>query len=248
MSTAAFVRGYISRLPKSQPFATRELLAFGNRDAIDRQLGLLVAKGVIRRMARGVFVREDSDMVLPSMVDIAMAKARAFGKHIVEHGRLLAEEYNLKKNVSMMTPRQLRRHKKDEKELKQSAGRFAVLGSTSSFGTYYGRVHFKHVAPKKYFMAQHSVGRVLVARWQVGLLGIVDTAKLQSQANFNAFKARQVKELAAWSVGWLNELLRAEPPRADIRAPWRFCPLPVPVYREYADSLVRESPPGYRVA
>lgn len=248
MSTAAFVRGYIGQLPKGKAFVTRELLAFGNRNAIDRQLGLLVAKGMIRRMARGVFVREDADMVLPTMLDIAMAKARGFGKHIVEHGSNLAKEFNLKKNDAMMTPKQLKRHHSDEKELKHSAGRFAVLGSTSSFGTYYGRVHFKHVAPKKYFMAQHSVGRVLVARWHVGLLGIVDTAKLQEQANFNAFKARQVKELAAWSVGWLNELLRAEPPKADIRAPWRFCPLPVPVYPEYAGSMVRESPPFYRVA
>jgi hypothetical protein len=248
MSTAAFVRGYISQLPKNQLFVTRELLAFGNRDAIDRQLGLLVAKGVIRRMARGVFVRADLDMVLPAMLDIAKAKARAFGKHLVEHGSNLAEEFNLKKNTAAMTPRQLQRHLKDEQEFKHSAGRFAVLGSSSSFGTYYGRVHFKHVAPKKYFMAQHTVGRVLVGRWWVGLLGIVDTAKLQMQANFNAFKAKQVKELAAWSVGWLNELLRAEPPRADVRAPFSFCPLPVPVYPEYAGFKVQESPPLYRVA
>ncbi len=248
MSTAALVRGYINRLPKNQVFVTRELLAFGNRDAIDRQLGLLVARSIIRRVARGVFVREDPGLVVPTMETIAKAKARAFGKHIVDHVSILAKEFNLKKNVTVMTPKQLLRHQKDEEELKHSAGRFAVLGSTSSFNTIYGRVHFKHVAPKKYFMAQHSVGRVIAARWHVGLYGIVDTKKLQIQASFNAFKAKQVKELAVWSVGWLNELMRAEPPRADIKAPWRFCPLPVPVYPEYEDRMVQESSPLYRVA
>lgn len=248
MSTAAFVRSYINHLPKDQPFATRELLAFGNRDAIDRQLGLLVMKGMILRMARGVFVRVDVGMVLPPIGAIARTKARAFGKHIVEHGSNLAKEFNLRKNVAAMSPKQRIRHQKDEEELKHSAARFAVLGSTSSFETYYGRVHFKHVAPKKYFMAQHSVGRVITARWHVGLQGIVDTRKLQMQAAFNAFKAKQVRELAAWSVGWLNELLRAEPPKAGIKAPWRFCPLPVPVYPEYEGCMVKESPPLYRVA
>ncbi len=248
MSTAAFVRGYIGRLPKNEPFVTRELLAFGKRNAIDRQIGLLIRKGTIMRMARGVFVRVDKDLVLPTMFEIAKAKARAFGKHLVEHGTNLALEFNLKKNPAHMTPRQLRRHQKDEKEFEQSAGRFAVLGSTSSFGTYYGRVHFKHVSPKKYFMTQHSVGRVVVARWHVGMLGIVDTSKLQRQTNFNAFKSKQVKELAAWSVGWLNELLRAEPPKADIFAPKKFCPLPIPVYPEFRGFMVQESPPLYRVA
>ncbi len=112
MSTAALVRGYINRLPKNQAFATRELLAFGNRDAIDRQLGLLVMKRMIRRMARGVFVREDPGLVLPTMEEIAMVKARAFGKHIVEHGSNLAKEYNLRKNVALMNPKQLLRHQK----------------------------------------------------------------------------------------------------------------------------------------
>ncbi len=248
MSTGALVRGYIGRLPKNQPFATRELLAFGKRSAIDRHTGLMVNKGLIMRMARGVFVRVEEGMTLPTVIEIARTKARAFGKHIVEHGTDLAKEFNLKKNVAAMSTKQLQRHLKDEDEYQHSAGLWAVLGSTSSFATYYGRVHFKNVAPKKYFMAQHSVGRVIVARWHVGLHAIVNIAKLQSQASFNAFKAKQVKELAAWSVGWLNELLRAEPPKADIRAPWRLCPLPVPVYPEYVESKVREPTSFYRVA
>lgn len=77
---------------KGDMFTTRELLCYGNRNAIDQILFRLVKAGIIIRLAWGVFVRqedyEDSGIPLPSPMEVAREKARAFCREVY----ILAEE------------------------------------------------------------------------------------------------------------------------------------------------------------
>ena len=73
-----FIQRHIRMLPARQIFTTREVLIYGTRTAVDSALSRMVEREVIARLARGVFVRDDS--AEPTVAEIASAKAKAYGK------------------------------------------------------------------------------------------------------------------------------------------------------------------------
>jgi hypothetical protein len=83
MWTATFIRRHIFSLPADQPFTTRDCLIYGVRAAVDQTLYRLVKKGTIRRLARGIFVRDERKYF--SVFEIASIKAEAFGRKILKH-------------------------------------------------------------------------------------------------------------------------------------------------------------------
>ena len=78
----------------------------------DQALSRLVKCGILIRVTRGVFIKESS--IMPSAMEVARAKARAFGKEIARHGADLAKELGLTQVVSQVQ-------------------KFAVNGRSSSF-------------------------------------------------------------------------------------------------------------------
>ncbi len=80
--TSPFVRRYINRLSPNTIFSTQEVLQYGTRAAIDKALSRLVKNGHIIRIARGLFRKEDYDVPLPPIIEIAKFKAQAFNKEI----------------------------------------------------------------------------------------------------------------------------------------------------------------------
>ncbi|MBI4533459.1 MAG: type IV toxin-antitoxin system AbiEi family antitoxin domain-containing protein, partial [Candidatus Melainabacteria bacterium] len=57
MFTSSFIKRHIYRLPLDKIFSTRDFLIYGSRTAVDQTLAKLVKKGMIIRLARGVFVK-----------------------------------------------------------------------------------------------------------------------------------------------------------------------------------------------
>ncbi|MBC8000227.1 MAG: hypothetical protein IAF58_19890 [Leptolyngbya sp.] len=219
MATAVFVRSYISKLPEGQIFATRELLTFGKRSAVDKVLQTLTLKGAILRLARGIFVRADVGLETPSLEEIVRAKARAFSKLAVSLGCVVAKKFGLKKSTKNMSPKQKVQHKKNEEVNESCAGRYAIVGATTSFETVHGRVLFKAVAPRKHILAQNKVGRILVALWHLGKSSSVEFEALQSMARLKRPEKKLIKKLAAWTPSWLNQYFLNGTLRADICAP-----------------------------
>jgi len=78
MWTASDIRRHIFGLPARQPFSTRDCLVYGKRSAVDQELYRLVKNGEIRRLARGLFVRDQK--IEFSVFEIANLKAQAFGR------------------------------------------------------------------------------------------------------------------------------------------------------------------------
>jgi len=60
----------------------RELLGYGRKKAIDTVLGRLVDRGVITRLARGVYIYPDLSKPLPSVAQIAEAKIAIFARRV----------------------------------------------------------------------------------------------------------------------------------------------------------------------
>ncbi len=75
------IRKHISDMPEGQPFATREMLGYGPRKAVDSAIYRLIDQQFIVRVARGIFVKATSAM--PTLAQIVLAKAKAFGKDVL---------------------------------------------------------------------------------------------------------------------------------------------------------------------
>src|SRR5262245_59954202 len=96
MWTASKIRRFVSQLPKGQIFASMELVHMGPRYMIDSTTSNMVKAGVIIRLARGVFVRNDDDLELPSKEEVAAYNAKIFAKRIFVHGSQAAAALGLK--------------------------------------------------------------------------------------------------------------------------------------------------------
>src|SRR5271163_787705 len=91
----AFIRRFVFNFPLDQIFTTRDCLKFGLRNAVHVALFRLVEEGIIIRLARGVFIREGSNLKNIGPWEVAEAKAKAFGKEIAKHGAKIAMELGL---------------------------------------------------------------------------------------------------------------------------------------------------------
>ncbi len=218
MSTVFHVRRFIADLPPQTIFVTRELLTFGDRKSIDWLTCILVRRETILRLARGVFVRNDVGMELPSLLQIAEAKARAFGKLIIPTLENLAKKRDLKK------PSKVDRR---VKEIPDYAGvaQFSVIGCKGNFHTEHGRVTFKSIAPRKFFLHQEKVGKTILAMWHATERAEYCSVRLQNYEQFNREEKKRVKELSAWAPSWLHFYLYPREARADIHAPWSIFPM-----------------------
>src|SRR5277367_596139 len=98
MYTATLIRRHIHQLKEDKPFSVRDFLNYGSRNAVDQVFHRLVKSGQIIRVARGLFVKHTSPM--PSILDVALAKALAFGKTIVTHGSQAAHQLSLCANTA----------------------------------------------------------------------------------------------------------------------------------------------------
>jgi hypothetical protein len=107
----------------------------------------MVKDGFITRLARGIFVRDVSKE--PSVFEIAAAKAKAFDVTIVEHAERVLSNLKISRAAS-------------EEFV------YAKTGSSTSFWTIHGRVHFKGVCEKKLALVATRVGQIVYALWHLG--------------------------------------------------------------------------------
>ena len=117
-----FIVRHINSIPATQIFATRHMLIYGSRKAVDSCLGRLVTSGEIHRLARGVFVRDRSGN--PTMTQIVEAKLKAWSGKVAIHAKKILTGFNLTTGDYDHT--------------------FVKNGSSSSFQTVRGRAYLKN--------------------------------------------------------------------------------------------------------
>jgi len=145
----------------------------------------MVSNGFIVRLARGVFVMDESNH--PSMADIVKAKLQSYQSYVSRHAESMLHELSL--------------------ILFGNSDTFAKYGSSSSFATVRGRAYLKNICGRKMSLCQTLVGSMVYALWYLGKKsqGCAIESVDKATANFN----RQERELfwlsSALMPAWLNE-------------------------------------------
>ncbi len=188
MSCPSNVLRFISILPAGQVFTTRECLNLGTRACVDKALQKLVKTGYILRLTGGVFVRRFGLVKLPTMLEMAKIKAKAFGKELRIHGTDTAAEHKL-------TPQG------------NQEPTFYVDGSTSSFSYQGCRIHLKKCGRKSMRMEDSRAGLAIRALWSMGEEN-VDQFLINKIAHLwqsNRDEKQKIFLSKAWMPAWLGD-------------------------------------------
>jgi hypothetical protein len=90
----SIIRRIFSSHPRGSLVCSREIVRYCEREPMDQAIFRMVRRGEIIRITNGVFVRSDSDKLNFSALEVAKAKARAYGKQLCAHGTRLAQQFS----------------------------------------------------------------------------------------------------------------------------------------------------------
>jgi len=186
------VKRYIQFVTDGKIFTTRDCLAFGKRSAVDQALYRLVKIGWIRRLARGVFVKELGYIKDFSIFEIAKAKAEAFGRRIVEQPLFVAE------------PRTEKYGKRPNEAI------FLIDGRSSKFHIDGLKIQFKHVSPRKLKLAETIVGEAARAVWNLGEKLLDSIALMNATDFFNRDERIWFRRNIRWMPAWLSDQIQVD--------------------------------------
>lgn len=184
MWTSAFIRRHICRLPKGNPFTTRDMLRYGSRPAVDQTLYRMVKSGEILRLARGVFIVESPDAPLPSVLEVAMVKAQSFAKRIVSHGADIAKALGLAQSGNLEPT-------------------FSIDGRSSSFRYGSEVIHFKGTSPRK-LLDEGRTGRVIRALWHIGRERCNEYVVMVATASLGFSDRLELRDLSRLMPAWMT--------------------------------------------
>jgi Family of unknown function (DUF6088) len=189
MWTTLRIRQFIFNLPEEVIFSTRDLLNFGTRAAVDQCLCRLVKRGDIRRLAWGLFMRNDFQVPLPSAFVVATEKAKAFGRQILTDGAEAAKLLGLMATCNQQIA-------------------YATNGRSSSFKYDDVRIYFRGVSARKVSLGDSPVGLAIRAAWNVGkeVCQFKDIEK--AITNLNLPEHQQFEQSRHLMPFWMTNLLK----------------------------------------
>ena len=186
MSTAKAVRTAIGKLPRGRPFTAARFDKLGTRGAVDRALSRVVARGEIRRLAHGVFVRPRTSRfvgtVLPAIHEVVEAIARSNGETVQIHGAEAARRFGL----STQVPTAPVFHT-------SASSRTIRIGSTT--------VRMVHTSNRRRLQfAGEAAGAAISALWYLGKSNVTpDTvATIEAALGPAAFEKLRAADMPAW--------------------------------------------------
>ncbi len=185
MYTATLVRRHINRLKDNKPFSIRDFLNYGSRNAIDQIFHRLVKSGQIIRIARGLFIKDTSPM--PSIVEVALAKAAAFGKRLVMHGSRAVQQLRLSADLSI-----------------ENESIYACNGSSSSFRFGNIRIRFISASQRKISLGDELAGLAIRALWHLGKYNCSPQLACDALAQFNRNDRQALREKIKIMPAWLT--------------------------------------------
>ncbi|HEY9785627.1 MAG TPA: DUF6088 family protein [Candidatus Obscuribacterales bacterium] len=192
MWTITHIKAHIARLQQGQIFTTRELLSYGKRANVDQVMSRLVKSEVVIRLARGVFIRNDDGIELPSVWEVAKAKAAAFAKNIYRAGDDAWVVLGLKNKGQ------------------QTTTTFATSGRSSRFWYRDSLICFIGMAPRKLALGDSKPGLVLRALWQLNKDGCTWKKFSMAVSTLNRTELKAFRAAAGLMPHWLSDLVTAE--------------------------------------
>jgi hypothetical protein len=193
MSATAFIRRFVFSLKDGEIFSTRDCLNFGGRSAVDHALSRLVKKGIIRRLARGIFACDPDSLRCYSLLDIARLKGEAFGRKITSHPTSIASKLGLQEYNKSSPPTEVF---------------FSTNGPTTKFRVGETIVHLKNAAPRKLRLDASKAGETLRALWHLGQTNVNGNTIMQACQSFFREDRADLRMNMRWIPAWLADSFR----------------------------------------
>ncbi len=189
MSCHRNIVAFINRLPPDCWFATRQVLEFGTREAVDQALYRLVKCGFLTRIAWGVFtLRIDQPKALEPLA-VAVFKANVFKKTVAVHGQDIAKKLGLIHYGS-------------------DCPTFAVYGVSSSFQSVDQKISLKNFSARKISLGDSPLGQAIRSLWFIGKERCDRRAVKTATAFLSADEVTEMASSAHLMPGWLTRLVR----------------------------------------
>ena len=191
MFTISEVKRHVNRLKNGQILTTRELLSYGTRSAVDQAVCALVKDGYMDRLARGVFVTTKSwPAVKVKDIDVATAKARAFGKELLTDAAHIAGKLGIA--ADMGSP--------------PNTVTFASSGCSSQFRFGDITIRFRGICQRKFQLGETKSGQSLRALWHIGQRTVNAHTVQEAARNFLRTDREEIRRPC--TAGMLPEWLK----------------------------------------
>lgn len=142
--------GFFSELGEGIPISVRMLFCFGKEAQVYKIASELAKVDKLTRVTWGIYMLPTKDGSLPTEEEVALAKARGFGKII----------YALDEEIKQETAK-LKVMKENPIAL------YATSGSSSSFKYKSGRIVFYKMANRKIELLRQRIGKVYTSFWKL---------------------------------------------------------------------------------
>lgn len=194
LATTAVVRMRLNAFWAKQepgvPISVRELFQYGPEQLVYLVMSEFARNEKVERVAWGVYMLPNKDGTLPPVKEVAIAKARGFGKDILQ----LPKEFQ--KSIKS-------KNKTDEKTVS-----FATSGCTSSFRFAGKVVRFYKVANRKFELLKSRLGSVFATVWKKQLARKTDIKRVFKDLNVEKAELRGSSKLLHLLPMWLKNVMR----------------------------------------
>lgn len=191
MSVAASVLAKVSRLQRGKPFNIKSFMELGSSAAIRKALSRLTQKGVLLRVAHGVYVKPKKNRffgsVLPSQEAIVRSIAKRNNEKLQLYGAETARRFGISTQSSLSPV-------------------FYTSGSTRKLNMANGTVRLKHLNPTYLKYAGTQLGNALATFLYLGKkhLNLPDFEKVMDQ--LTSYEKNQFEKMLNTLPIWLSRI------------------------------------------
>jgi hypothetical protein len=189
MSVRTNVLAFAKDLGAGVMFATKQILHMAKRGSLDQALSVLTREGILRRLARGIYMLSADDVELPSIAEILQLKAKIFSRSIAIDGidALKALQVCSEGNENITV---------------------AVNGKSSSFMVLGVRVFLKGTAMCRVEAGDSKPGLAIRAFAQVRRQSLTSSVVESACSTFNQQEVLTLrKRFAKYMPGWMAALV-----------------------------------------
>ncbi|SRR5579883_1747937 len=188
---SSYIKRSIMQLLPGEMFTTRDMLHYGNRNAVDQCLSRLVKDDILRRLIPGVFMRNDAGVPNPPMHEIIKVKIESFGR------KLFTSAKNAAKKIGLV------QGSVDDTE-------YATDGRSTTFHYSGIRITVKGLAPRKLAMGDSKIGLIIRGFWGVGKLVLTELMVSNVVASCFRDEKEQLWELIDIMPWWMSNFLTSK--------------------------------------
>ena len=186
------IQEHIHSIPLGTPFTPAALLFEANRASVDQALCRLTKAGVLTRLARGLYVRPETNrfvgVVMPDPLEIAQAIAQRTGAVVTPQGAESARRLSLTTQVSNQTV-------------------FWTSGRSRKLRIGQTEIVLKRVGMRKLALAGTAAGQAMAAMWYLGKNGFNQEASSSLRKQLVPEEYERLKSAVESMPAWMSGVL-----------------------------------------